>query len=308
MFDYMFSSDIFVDDMAREARLLVDHLRVHPPGPKAIVTDSPEAHATMIRLHKSFPEAPTRLEIIQPAGTTGHWNVAHIQNAWQSQRGRPIRFHNNVVVGDVDAHSENLARRGVPHVIDGTLRFRRMFVGIRPDRLDTYDPSHDDGLRFELLPFADFPVERPAAEDAKPGTVPRIVRVHSRTFLVADLEAAVRKIANLFDWEPKGSIRRIEADGTRRAWYDFRHPRSAGLELLQPLDDGDAGRFMAQHGPGAYTTTFVVDGLEQWPAALQSGGVASRRLADHDIYGPRVLIEPGPLGPIRIELVRAEAR
>ena len=67
MFDYMFSSDIFVDDMSSQARLLVEHLRLHPPGPKAIVTDSPEAHATMMRLHKTFAEAPTRLEIVPGA-------------------------------------------------------------------------------------------------------------------------------------------------------------------------------------------------------------------------------------------------
>lgn len=305
MFDYMFSSDIFVDDMARQARLLVEHLRLHPPGPKAIVTDSPEAHATMMRLHKTFAEAPTRLEIIQPARTTGHWNVAHIQEAWRSQLTRPVRFHNNVVVGDVDHHSETLKRRGVPHVIEGSLRFRRMFVGISPERLDHYDPSFDAGLRFELLPFTDFPVDAPSEPDGPPGSEPRIVRVHSRTFLADDLEGVVRTLARLFDWEPSHPIREVRADGVRRAWYDFRHSRSAGLELIQPTQDGDAARFMTKHGPGAYTTTFAVAGLDAWPARLAQTGMAARRPADHDVHGPRLAIEPGPIGPIRFELVNA---
>jgi hypothetical protein len=305
VFDYMFSSDVFVDDMAREARLLVEHLRLHPPSPKAIVTDSPEAHATMIRLHKSFAEAPTRLEIIQPAGTTGHWNVAHIQDAWRSQRERPIRFHNNVLVGDVDMYAETLKRRGVPYVIDATLRFRRMFVGIHPERIDTYDPTYDAGLRFEILPFSDFPVEAPADDSPPADAGPRIVRVHSRTFLVSNLDHAVERIARTFGWEPTGALAHVRSDNVRRAWYDVKHARSAGLELIEPSDDSDAGRFIARYGAGAYTTTFSVDGLAQWPELLAASGLGSRRMRDHDLYGPRVAIEPGPIGPIRFELVES---
>lgn len=302
MFDYMFSSDIFVDNMARQVELLVRHLRLHPPRPKAIVTDSPEAHATMMRLHKSFAEAPTRLEIIQPAGTTGHWNVAHIQDAWRSQVDRPIRFHNSVVLGDVDAHSESMRIKGIPHVIDDTLRFRRMFVGIDSARIDTYNPSFDAGLRFELLPFSDFPVDDPSGE-ALIGTDPRVVRVHSRTFLVEDLDAAVAALALTFDLEP-ASIKEVRADRVRRAWYSFRHARSAGLELIQPsAGESEASHFMSRHGPGAYTTTFVVQGLEAWPALLAETGLAARKLPDHDDYGPRYVLDPGPIGPIRFELV-----
>ena len=302
MFDYMFSSDIFVDDMARQAGLLVKHLRLHPPGPRAIVTDSPEAHATMMRLHKSFAEAPTRLEIIQPAGTTGHWNVAHIQEAWRSQLDRPIRFHNNVVLGDVDAHSESMKIKGIPHVIDDTLRFRRMFVGINSARIDSYNPSFDAGLRFELLPFRDFPVDDPAVE-APLDADPRVVRVHSRTFLVQDLDAAVAILARTFDLEP-ASIKEVRADNVRRAWYPFRHVRSAGLELIQPsAGEGEASHFMSRHGPGAYTTTFAVQGLDAWPALLAETGLAARKLPDHDEYGSRYALDPGPIGPIRFELV-----
>src|ERR1700761_7213456 len=98
MFNYQFSCDVFVDDMHKQTQLLVEGLGIRAPSPKAIVTDSPEAHATMLRLQKNFSEAPTRLEIIQPAQTQGHWNTAHIQQAWYQQANRPVRFHNVVVV------------------------------------------------------------------------------------------------------------------------------------------------------------------------------------------------------------------
>lgn len=304
VFDCMFSTDIFVEDMGLQARLFVEHFGVHAPGPKAIVTDSPEAHATMLRLHKSFAEAPTRLEIIQPAGKTGHWNVAQIQQAWHSQRERPVRFHNNVVLGDVDALIEALRSRSIPHIVDGTLSFRRLFVGIDPVSTNVYDPKFDAGLRFEVLPFTDFPVQAASGADQLGDGPPRLVRVLSRSFLVEDLDAVTGTLETTFGWQPASRVHSLPADGVRRAIYKFRLPRSARLELLQPERDGtEAARFAASHGAGPYTTTFLVTGVDRWVDRLSQTGIRARRVADHDEYGPRVIVDPSRMGPIRAELV-----
>lgn len=301
MFDYMFSSDIFVRDMRAQADLLVRGLRLHPPSPRAVVTDSPEAHATMLRIRRDFALAPTRLEVIQPARPEGHWNCVHIQQAWRAQRARPVRFHNVVLVGDLDALAQRLQQRRVPHVLDATLAFRRLWVGIDAQRIDTYDPAFDAGLRIEVLSFDDFPVQSPPAGVAPAQPLDRVL---ARSFLVPDLEAAMRTLDATFGWQTEVPTAPDADAGVLRAVYGFRHPLSARLELLQVLrPDSAAGVFLQRHGPGPYALVLAATGWREWSAALAEAGVPAHACARAGAPpAPCIAVEPGPLGDLRVEL------
>lgn len=302
MFDYMFSADIFVDDMRRQSELLVRHLGLRPPSDKAIVTDSPEAHATMFRLQRSFAAAPTRLEIIQPAQAEGHWNCAHIQQAWWQQRKRAVRFHNVVLVGDTEALAKSLERKRVPYVVDRSVAFERLWVGICGERIDHYYPAFDAGLRIEVLSSRDFPVAQPTPADLQdPQPLARVV---ARSFIVEDLEASVRTLESTLGWAPSRPIRFLESDGVHSAVYSFAHSRSADLELLQVDRAGSAADLFARrNGAGPYTLSLLASELPAWADRLRESGVEVEWLSDHEDHGQRLAIEPGAIGPVRIEMV-----
>jgi hypothetical protein len=299
LLDYMFSSDVFVADMRLQADLLVSKLGIHPPSPRAIVTDSPEAHATMLRLDRSFANAPTRLEIIQPARLEGHWNVNHIQEAWQAQRDRPVRFHNTVYIGDVPALVEDFSRRGIPHMTDDSISFVRLWIGIDPRNPARYDPSFDGGQRIEILPYSYFPV--PSTDGVSPdeGDEPRIERVANRSFLVPDLEMVTRALERTLDWIPASPITR-GTHGDRTVTYSLPRRNSGGLVLIQPADGSAAGKFAKRHGYGPYTLQLKASRLERWPELLSERGVANR-VEESPL--PVVTIESGPVGDVRLQLV-----
>lgn len=275
MFEYMFSADIFVEDMYRQVDCMVERLGFHRPGPASVITDALDAHTIMCRLDRDISRAPTRLEVIQGTGSLEHWNGHNIMAAWRSQVHRAARFHNTVFVADdLQPLREELASRNVPTMYDDTLSFERVWIGISPDDPTRYDGRYDAGMRIEVLPRSAFPVDadvQPRMAVPEPGAMTRVV---DRSFVVDDLDAALRDLETRLGWQAVSPVTEVRSGGYREAVLSCRLPRSATLRLREPTGSPSAfGAFAQRWGAGPYSIAIAVAGLDEKAARLKSAGV-----------------------------------
>jgi hypothetical protein len=308
MYDYMFSADIFVEDMYKQTEALVARFGVHEPGPRSIVTDSDDAHAVICRLDRDISRAPTRLEIIQGTGSLGHWNGHHIMEAWTSQRERPVRFHNTVFVADdLEALAGDLQRRGVPTITDTTLQFARLWIGIAPDDRQRYDPTADAGLRMEVLDGSSFPIDTEpprAAGQPDPGA---LVRVVNRSFIVSDLDQALATLERNLGWEPESPVIEWRGAGYREATLSCRARLSAKLLLREPVGaDSAVAAFHTRWGDGPYAIGISVAGLEAKAEQLQAAGVPFTAVLEDDAEPTALRVGADLVGGTVLEFVEAE--
>jgi hypothetical protein len=307
-FKYMFSADLFVSDMYKQVEFLTQRLGFHNPGPNSVVSDSSDAHATMCRLRRSIDEAPTRLEIIHGTGLLDHWNGYHIQEAWNSQVERPVRFHNTVFVADLEQVSATLNGRSVPFIQDSTLDFTRLWVGISPDEPTKYDASFDSGLRIEVLPFDYFGIAeagKPLDElEAEPGDMLRVVE---RSFLVEDLDLTVGTLDQSLGWRPASAIEEDPRSGCRRATFNCQLGHGASLLLLEPFSFGTfEGSFFQRWGPGPYSITIAVYDLDAKAAAMSGHGIPFTTVGNGSLLSRRLRVGADVVGSTILEYVDAE--
>jgi hypothetical protein len=282
MFEYMFSADIFVEDMYRQVDGMVEHLGFHRPGPASVITDASDAHTIMCRLDRDISRAPTRLEVIQGTGSLKHWNGHNIMAAWRSQAHRAARFHNTVFVAeDLGPLRDELARRRVPTMYDDTLTFERVWIGLSPDNPTEYDGRHDAGLRIEILPRSAFPVEAevpPRTGKSEPGAMTRVV---DRSFVVDDIDEALRVLDTCLGWQAAGPVTEVRSGGYLEAVLACRLPRSAALRLRQPTGSQTAfGAFAQRWGAGPYSIGISAIGLDEKAELLRSAGVPFTDIGD----------------------------
>jgi hypothetical protein len=272
----MFSADLFVEDMHRQVDALVDRFGVHRPGPKSVVTGSSDAHTIICRLAPDLSQAPTRLEVIESTGSLEHWNGHNITQAWSAQLPKPTRFHNTVfIAADLDQLAEELGGRGVETVFDDTLEFDRLWIGLSPERRTSYDPSYDAGMRIEVLPFSSFPIDRePPPRDLGALADGAAIRVVDRSFVVADLDAALSTLDTNLDWQPEGPVAEVAGAGYREAVLSCELPMSAKLALREPTDSANpVATFAGRWGEGPYALKISVNGLDARAAMLRESGV-----------------------------------
>lgn len=309
MYDYMFSADIFVEDMYKQTEALVARFGVHEPGPRSIVTDSDDAHAVICRLNRDIARAPTRLEIIQGTGSLGHWNGHHIMEAWTSQSARPVRFHNTVfVTSDLDALAENLRERGVPTITDTTLEFARLWIGIAPNDRQRYDPSADAGLRMEVLEGSSFPIDADPAGVPPPPDPGALVRVVNRSFIVSNLDEVLATLETNLGWERDGPVVERRGAGYREATLSCRARLSAKLLLREPIGEKSAvAAFHARWGDGPYAIGISVAGVEAKAEQLQAAGVPFTAVLEDDAQSRHLRVGADLVGGTVLEFVEAEA-
>jgi hypothetical protein len=276
LFDYMFSADLFVEDMHRQVDALVERFGVHRPGPRSVVTDSSDAHTIICRLAPDLSLAPTRLEVIESTGSLEHWNGHNITQAWTDQLPQPTRFHNTVfIVPSLDEMAEELGSRGVPTMFDDTIEFDRLWVGLSPEQRTSYDPSYDAGMRIEVLPFDAFPIDRePPPRDLEALEPGALIRVVDRSFVVADLDAALSCLDTNLDWQPEEPVEEIAGAGYREAALACDIAMSAKLVLREPTDAASpTATFVGRWGEGPYALKISVNGLEARAEKLRERGV-----------------------------------
>ena len=278
----MFSADLCVSDAQAGVVELVSRLGLPQPGPAAHVQYHDEGWDVVFALvNKAFAAAPTRLELIAPMGTAGAGPAVY----WR-QAPRRIRTHATVVATpEFEALAERVRRKGVRHWFQPKteeVAFDRLWMGSPPGDLGDYDPEADGGFVFEFIP-SDSPAfgprlfERPT-DEPRPGQA-GFRRILRRDFLVADLDAKLRRLEDVFGWTPAGPVRDEPSRGYRFATMAANHAHGATLGLVQPTDpDSLAGRTLAEQGEGPWAITIAAYDLEATFADVEARGVAVRRL------------------------------
>jgi hypothetical protein len=224
------------------------------------------------------------------------------------QGGRPVRTHATVfTTSDIDGLIERVAARGVRHRVDPPgpdLPHPRLWVGVAPDEPAAYRPDDDAGLIFECIPTQGLlmPADAFATPPPQPGEETAegaFVRIVARQHLVADLDAALRTLAERLDLEADGPVS-SRADGSRVARIGVTMANSAVLELVEPAG-GDAAASLAAWGPGPHATTFSVNGLGAKADDLRRRGVGFT--IEHGEDGDELVVDPAALDGAIIRLV-----
>jgi hypothetical protein len=104
-----------------------------------------------------------------------------------------------------------------------------------------------------------------------PGSMIRVVR---RSWVVEDLRDSLALIDQNLGWRPGLDRETDPASGCRRAVFDFVHPRSAELELLEPVAAGEVRDSLDTWGPGSWRIRIGVNDLAAKAADLRRRGTA----------------------------------
>lgn len=274
MFDTLLFVDYLVDDPDALAATFVDRLGLPAPDPEWR-RELPD-HAVLpyfLRVDRDLGAAPTMIEPLSVSDTANPRDPVfprYIRSLREFQgEHRPLKVHGTVfTTSRMDELQERLFLRGVPFRIapsSNEYPGDRIWIGSLPESPD-YDPRYDGGAMIEVVTVADVssqldptPQHRERLDPAKNGG---LVRVTNRGFLVRDLDAICTLWARNFGFEPT-SVTTHEAEGYRRARYEFDVAASSSLDLICPTTPrGDAGRYLLTWGPGAYYTRIGVVDLD----------------------------------------------
>jgi len=316
VFDILVSADALVDD-ADETLGRFDRA-IGLPAPRPSWSQEPEGHgfrAWWCRVHPKLQVGPTRLEIIAPKPVEPEERdpaYSCIPEIWESQRERPVRTHSTVfATRRFEDVLEHVRRAGITHRVDEAvdeLPFPRLWIGRSREDPATYDAEADGGMYLEVLPLDGLNLP----EGATAYNVPpepeydgaELVRIVSRGFLVDDLDATLRRLADVFRWEPDAAGV-VEEDGCRTARMAVGVPHSATLQISQPLVAGDEAAFMARWGAGPYDIKMAVGDVDAKEEDLQRRGTPYRRVEGD--RGPQLRVDPAALGGTRVVLVGTRA-
>lgn len=272
--DLLFSADLCVADAA-EAQDAIE--RQMGPFGAARAQDFPDEGWAVVfgRVNKAMNVAPTLLEIIAPKHFEGSSGAG--ARVYASQAPRLWRSHATVVATpDIDALAERVRRAGLRHWLQPPAEdvpFARLWMGVADGDLARYQPEADGGFMFEFIPgeppafsakqFAGGRDENPVAGAYE--------RIHSRAFLVADLDQTLRHLERGFGWTPDQDVH--EEAGYRFAVMSANVAQGARLRLMEARDpDSEIGRDYAQWGKGPYTITIGVHGLAAKADDLRTRG------------------------------------
>ena len=257
MFDLMTTVSVLVDDIGVGVETLCARLGVPEPRPQSF-RGGPGIDAVFCRVHPKYAVAPTFLELVAAApaeDATANESVFPVAQIGARQGDRSIKWHATEIAMpepmllDLSAHLDTL---GVSHGFVPADRKERFFMG--GDPATEYDRDADAGLVIEAgrsghlgLPEEALVAPADIPPDAEASTMVRIV---AREYLVDDLDETLRVLERNLRWTPESV--RAEA-GCRRAVMPFRVPRSACLELVEPIGAGRVAEAYEQLGAGAWT-------------------------------------------------------
>jgi hypothetical protein len=258
----MTTVSVLVDDIGVGVETLCARLGLPRPRPPSY-RGGAGIDAVFCRVHPKYAVAPTFLELVAPAfvpDAPADGPVFPVATIAARQGNRSIKWHATEIAMPeamlLDL-SEHLTTLGVPYGFVPADRKERFFMG--GDPATEYDRSADAGLVIEAgrsghLGLPEEAMTAPA--DIPDGAVSStMVRIVARQYLVADLEEALSTLERNLRWAPESIT---EDDECRRAVMPFRVPRSAKLELVEPVGAGRIAEAFDQLGPGAWTVRVSV--------------------------------------------------
>jgi hypothetical protein len=298
VFDLLINAEVIVDDVGVAERVFVDALGFPEPRPSWSGTVGAGFSFLFARVHPSMAVAPTRIEAMA-VGPTDPGVEPFLPQLLAAQGRRPWKTHGNeLATSDIDGVAARLARNGRRFYTmrEEGYEYTRLWLGWTADDLGAYRPEVDGGLLFEicetgaLMQGPEFWVDQPEP-DLAPGSMVRVVR---RSWIVEDLAATLAAIERNLDWRPRLGPETDDATGCRRAVFGFTHPRSAELELLEPVAPGEVRDSLETWGPGGWTIRIGVNDLAAKADDLGRRGMTfDSRASDRDRAVLRV--DTGPL-------------
>jgi hypothetical protein len=266
VFELMTTVSVLTDDIGAGVETLCARLGVPEPRPQSFRSGA-GIDAVFCRVHPKYAVAPTFLELVAPAPSDNappDEAVFPVATIAARQGDRPIKWHATEIAMpeatllDLSSHLQAL---GVPHGFVPADRRERFFMGGDPDT--GYDRSADAGLVIEAgrsghlgLPEEALTAPADIPDGAEASTMVRIV---ARQYLVDDLDETLRTLDRNLRWSPESVT---EHGDCRCAVMPFRVPRSARLELVEPLGAGRVADAYEQLGAGAWTIRVSVVDLD----------------------------------------------
>jgi hypothetical protein len=301
MFDLLINAEIIVDDVGIAEKVFVDALGFPEPRQswRGTVTSAGFSYL-FARVHPSLKVSPTRIEAMAVAQIDGDVEP-FLPKLLAAQGGRPWKTHGNeLAVSEIDTLAACLERNGCRFFTmprQEGYPFVRLWLGWTADDVGAYRPDVDGGLMFEICETESL-LQGPALWEQQPDPVlppGSMIRVVRRSWIVKDLQDSLALIDRNLGWRPGFGPETDPATGCRRAVFDFVHPRSAELELLEPVAAGEVRESLDAWGPGSWRIRIGVNDLAAKAADLRHRGTAfesSESVAD----GAVLRVNTGAMG------------
>ena len=313
-FDFLINAEVIVDDVGVAERVFVDALGFPEPRP-AWSGKNPGFGFTFLfaRVHPSLKVSPTRIEAmalgpVDPA-IDPRKTLPFLPNVLAAQGGRPWKTHaNELASADIDAVHARLVDRGCPVYSmprDGeAVPFTRLWLGWTSDNLKTYRPDADGGLFLEICETSSLLASGPEfwnpppVPDLPPGSMIRVVR---RSWIVAELRSTLSLLKQNLGWLPAVGPELDSDRGVLRAVFRFKHPRSAELELVEPVAGGEIKDSFDAWGAGSWAIRIGVNDVSAKSYDLRRRGTTFET-AHTQRDGDILRVDTGPSGvPGRFE-------
>jgi catechol 2,3-dioxygenase-like lactoylglutathione lyase family enzyme len=280
MFDLLINAEIIVDDVDIAERVFVDALGFPEPRHSwgGTVTSAGFAYL-FARVHPSLKVSPTRVEAmaVAPIDAGGE---PFLPKLLAAQGRRPWKTHGNELAApNIDAVVARLEANGCRFYTmqgEGGYPFIRIWLGWTAGDVGEYRPDVDGGLMFEICETESL-LQGPALWAPQPDPVlppGSMIRVVRRSWIVEDLRDSLASIDRNLGWRPALGPETDQATGCRRAVFHFAHPRSAELELLEPVGAGEVRESLDTWGPGSWTIRIGVNDLAAKATDLRRRGTA----------------------------------
>jgi hypothetical protein len=306
VFDLLINAEVIVDDVAVAERVFVEALGFPEPRP-SWSGKVPGYGFTWLfaRVHPSLKVSPTRIEAMAVApldpAIDPRLTIPFLPQLLAAQGDRPWKTHaNELATSDIDGVAARLERNGCrfyPMTRSDVVPFTRLWLGWTASEPGRYQPDDDGGLFLEICETAglsqspDFFEPEPEPQ-LPPGAMVRVLR---RSWLVDDLQTTLAALDRNLGLRSAVEPETDDHLGSRRAVFRFAHPRSAELELLEPVASGDARDSIDAWGPGAWAIRIAVNDLEAKCDDLRRRGTRVERRS-HPQHGATLLVDTGPLG------------
>jgi hypothetical protein len=315
-FDFLINAEVVVDDVEVAERVFVDALGFPEPRPQWSGKEPGFGFTYLFaRVHPALRMSPTRIEAMALAPLDPALDPARtlpfLPHIFAAQGDRPWKTHaNELATSEIDAVSARLEERGCPVYTmprGDAVPFTRLWLGWTADDLKTYRPDTDGGLFLEICETSSMLVAGPEfwepqpEPELPPGSMLRVTR---RSWIVPDLRATVRLLEENLDWRPAVGPELDSDHGVRRAVYRFKLPRSAELELVEPVADGEIKDSLETWGPGAWAIRIGVNDVAAKSEDLHRRGTAFE-ICHTRRDGNVLRVDTGSLGvPGRFEFAR----
>ena len=304
-FDLLINAEVIVDDVTVAERVFVDALGFPEPRP-AWSGKEPGFGFTFLfaRVHPSLKISPTRIEAmaVSPVDPSmdPRFTISFLPLVLAAQGDRPWKTHaNELATSEIDAVTQRLERNGCRfHTMptSDVVPFTRLWLGWDADEPRQYRPDDDGGLFLEICETSGLNQTTDLFEPVPDPVLPPggLVRVVRRSWLVEDLDATLGALDRNFALRPTVGPVLDDHRGCRRAAFRFRHPRSAELELLEPVAAGEALESLETWGPGSWAIRIGVNDIDAKAEDLQRRGTPFST-GTHPQAGTVIRVDTGPM-------------